>query len=53
MPIDEMIGWVSAGMVLILKTLISPALMRIPRVAGRSNIYRADNAPRPRRIVLR
>jgi len=30
MPIDQVIGGVSAGVVLILKTLISPALLRIP-----------------------
>jgi len=38
MPIDKMIGTVSAGPVLILKTSISPAKMRIPRAAGGSNI---------------
>jgi hypothetical protein len=38
MPIDQAIGRVSAGMALILKTLISPALVRIPHAAGCSNI---------------
>jgi hypothetical protein len=38
MPIDQAIGRVNAGAVLILKTVISPALVRIPRVAGCSNI---------------
>jgi len=38
MPIDQVTGVVSAGVVLLLKTVISPALLRIPPVAGCSNI---------------